>query len=220
MSSPSGSSTRALRRDLALPGVGTIALITLDNGQDHTRPTTLDAEALHSLGATLDQVAADTDELAGVAITGKPHVFCVGADLTHAAGVRTAQQARDIAELGHQHFRRMAELPVPTAAFLNGPTLGGGLELALHADYRTCTANIRALGLPEVALGLIPGWGGSWLLPTLIGPAPALDIMLHNPLRLNRQLTAAQALELGVVDATFDPATFLEESLAWFAEVI
>ncbi len=210
--------TRALIRDVTLPEIGTIALITLTNQQD--APTTLGPTGLQNLGEAFDQVENRDRELAGVAITGKPHVFCVGADLKHAGSVTEPRQARDVAELGHRQFQRLANLPVPSAAFINGPAIGGGLELALHADYRTGASTVRALSLPEVSLGLIPGWGGAWLLPQLVGPAAALQIMLHNPLRNNRQLSSAEALELGLIDAQFDPADFLECSLAWFGAVI
>jgi 3-hydroxyacyl-CoA dehydrogenase/enoyl-CoA hydratase/carnithine racemase len=108
---------------------------------------------------------------------------------------------------------------VPTFAFVNGLALGGGLEVALHADYRTISEAAPALGLPEVFLGLVPGWGGCYLLPNLIGIEHALTVAIENPLK-QRTLTAAQAVELGIGDALLPSATFLERSVAWAADVI
>ena len=73
-----------------------------------------------------------------------------------------------------------------------------GLELALHTTYRTVSRSAGSLGLPEVSLGLVPGWGGTFLLPNLIGIDKALDVVLWNPLRQNRSLTPQQAFELGL----------------------
>jgi len=98
--------------------------------------------------------------------------------------------------------------------------MGGGMELALHCDYRTLDASAAGLSLPEVFLGLIPGWGGAWLLPHLIGPQRALDVVLNNSMNQNKQLRPAQAAELGIVDAVFESADFLERSLAWADDVI
>ena len=98
--------------------------------------------------------------------------------------------------------------------------MGGGLELALHCDYRTLDASAAGLSLPEVFLGLVPGWGGAWLLPHLIGPQRALDVIINNSMNQNKQLRPAQAAELGVVDVVFEPADFLEQSLAWADDVI
>ena len=79
-------------------------------------------------------------------------------------------------------FARLKDSAIPTFAFVNGAALGGGLEVALHCHYRTVSGGAAALGLPEVAIGLIPGWGGSQLLPNLIGIAGAAQVILQNPL--------------------------------------
>ena len=85
-------------------------------------------------------------------------------------------------------FRRLGELGVPSFAFVNGAALGGGLELALHCTYRTLSSGVAAVALPECFLGLVPGWGGTYLLPRLIGPARALKVIVENPLSQNRML--------------------------------
>src|ERR1700733_8801845 len=113
--------TRALVRDVELPyGAGTMALITLDNGHDHTRPSTFGPAGLISLREALDSVAARTSPEAGerritaVGVTGKPFIFAVGADLTGAALIGSRKEALAIGRLGHSVFRRLGELDVPS----------------------------------------------------------------------------------------------------------
>src|SRR3989440_6386083 len=211
---------RALVRDVDLPGgAGTMALITLDNGRDHTRPSTFGPAGLLALGDALDAVAARTD-ITAVGVTGKPFIFGVGADLSGAPLIAARDEALAIARLGHAVFRRLGELSVPSFAFVNGAALGGGLELALHCSYRTISSGVTAVAFPECFLGLLPGWGGPSLLPHLIGPGNALKVIVENPLSQNRMLRGAQAFSLGIADAMFSPADFLAESLRWAARVL
>ena len=219
--------TRALVRDVELPyGAGTMALITLDNGHDHTRPNTFGPAGLLSLREALDAVAARAtpeageQRIAAVGVTGKPFIFAVGADLTGAALIGSRDEALAIGRLGHAVFRRFGELGVPSFAFVNGAALGGGLELALHCSYRTISSGVTAVAFPECFLGLLPGWGGTYLLPHLIGPAQALKVIIENPLSQNRMLTGSQAHALGIADVMFEPADFLAESLRWAARVL
>jgi 3-hydroxyacyl-CoA dehydrogenase/enoyl-CoA hydratase/carnithine racemase len=212
--------TRALVRDVQLPGgAGTMALITLDNGHDHTRPNTFGPAGLLALRDALDTVAARTD-IAAVGVTGKPFIFAAGADLGVAAQIRSRDEALAVGRLGHQVFRRFGELSVPSFAFVNGAALGGGLELALHCTYRTISSGVTAVAFPECFLGLLPGWGGTYLLPRLIGPAKALKFIIENPLTQNRMVTGPEAFSLGIADALFEPADFLAESLRWAARVL
>jgi 3-hydroxyacyl-CoA dehydrogenase/enoyl-CoA hydratase/carnithine racemase len=211
--------TKAFVRDV-ITEAGILALITIDNGRDHTRPNTFGPGSLLELQAALDQVASRTGELAAVAITGKPFIFAAGADLSGAALVKDRETALQIGKLGHDVFRRLGELPIPSFAFINGAALGGGLEVALHCTYRTISSGIPAIALPETALGLVPGWGGTYLLPRLIGPAKALKVIIENPLSQNRMLRGPQAFELGIADAMFEPADFLEESVHWATGVL
>jgi 3-hydroxyacyl-CoA dehydrogenase/enoyl-CoA hydratase/carnithine racemase len=219
--------TRAAVRDVELPyGAGTMALITLDNGRDHTRPDTFGPAGLLALRDALDAVAARATPEAGeqrivaVGVTGKPFIFAAGADLSGASLIAARDEALAIARLGHAVFRRFGELAVPSFAFVNGAALGGGLELALHCSYRTISSGATAVAFPECFLGLVPGWGGTYLLPRLIGPAQALKIIIENPLSQNRMLRGAQAFSLGIADAMFSPADFLAESLRWAARVL
>ncbi|GAA4242186.1 3-hydroxyacyl-CoA dehydrogenase NAD-binding domain-containing protein [Actinomadura meridiana] len=212
--------THAHVRDVTLPyGAGTLALITLDNGHDHTKPNTFGPGGLGELDAAIDTVAG-RDDVAAVAVTGKPFIFAVGADLKGVPLVRTRDDALAIARLGHDVFRRLGELDVPSFAYYNGAAMGGGVEIGLHCTYRTISSGVPAFALPETFLGLVPGWGGTYLLPNLIGAENALKVIIDNPLAQNRMLRGPRAHELGIADAIFEPADFLEESLAWTARVL
>jgi 3-hydroxyacyl-CoA dehydrogenase/enoyl-CoA hydratase/carnithine racemase len=213
--------TRALVRYLDVPGVaGEVALITLDNGLDHTRPSTFGPAGLRSLDAAMDEIEAHRPRVAAVAVTGKPFVFAVGADISGVPSITTREQAVEIGRLGHRVFRRFHDSPVPTFAFVNGAVMGGGLELALHCHYRTLARQAAAISFPEVFLGLVPGWGGTQLLPRLIGPDAAVTVIVENALNQNRMLSPKQAGELGVVDVLLDDADFLAQSLVWAAGVL
>ena len=212
--------THAKLRILELPlGAGKLALITLDNDQDHTRPSTFGPRGLASLDAALAEIAL-TQNIAAVAITGKPFIFAVGADLSGADLIDSLETARSITELGHQVFRRFGEMTVPSFAYINGAAMGGGLEVALHCTYRTVSTGAAGLALPEVFLGLIPGWGGTWLLPNLIGPANALRVIISNSMAQNKQMKPNDLMKLGIADAAFEPADFLEQSMQWTAKVL
>jgi 3-hydroxyacyl-CoA dehydrogenase/enoyl-CoA hydratase/carnithine racemase len=224
--------TRAIVRDVDLGvNAGVLALITLDNGFDHTKPNTFGVRGLLSLNAALDGIAERVvrGEIAAVGVTGKPFILGAGADLDGAAAALAAastdpaaarERALGIASLGHAVFRRLGEIGVPSFGFINGVALGGGLEVALHCTYRTISSGVPMVALPECFLGLVPGWGGAYLLPRLIGPAPALTVIIENPLSQNKMLRGPEAFSLGIADAMFSPADFLEESLRWAAAVL
>ena len=215
--------THALVRDVQLPsGAGVLALLTLDNGKDHTRPNTFGPQSVAELQAALDglRARAEAGEIAAVAVTGKPFIFAVGADLSGIPHVTSREQAVQVASAGHHAFATLSDLPVPTFAFVNGAVMGGGLELALSADYRTISAGVPALAFPEVFLGLVPGWGGCWLLPRLIGPQAAYGVIVDNALSQNTMLSGPKAFGLGIADAMFAPVDFLEASIAWAGAVV
>jgi 3-hydroxyacyl-CoA dehydrogenase/enoyl-CoA hydratase/carnithine racemase len=213
--------TRSLVRYLEVPGVpGEIALITLENGHDHTRPSTFGPGGLRSLSEALDGIEAHSPKVTAVAVTGKPFIFAVGADISGIGLIRDRSQALAIAQSGHQVYRRIKNLDVPTFAFVNGAVMGGGLELALHCDYRTLSASAAAIAFPECFLGLVPGWGGTQLLPNLIGPDKAVKVIIENALSQNKMLRPQQAAEYGIADTLLDSADFLAESLRWAAGVL
>ena len=204
--------------DLPL-GAGKAAVITLDNGFDHTKPNTFGPGGLLSLQRAIDEAEA-VPGLAAIAVTGKPFIFAVGADLTGVPRLTDRSQAAAIGRLGHQVLGRLGTAKVPTFAFVNGAAMGGGVEVALHCNYRTISSGAAAFSLPEVFLGLVPGWGGAWLLPNLIGPAAACKVVVDNPMAQNRMLKPQQVLDMGIVDAMFEPADYLEQSLLWAAGVL
>ena len=212
--------TSAPVRYIDLPqGAGTAALLTMDNGLDHTRPTTFGPTSLLNIEASIDEALARED-LVLLAVTGKPFIFAVGADLKVMASGATAEQARNYFALGHRVFGKLRDTTVPTFAFVNGAAMGGGLEVALHCHYRTISSGVSALALPEVFLGLVPGWGGSQLLPNLIGADKAVTVIIENAMNQNRMLKGPQAFALGIADAMFEPADFLEQSLTWAVAVV
>ncbi len=199
---------------------GPVALITLDNGLDHTRPSTFGLAGLQELEGAMDEIAAHEPAVRAIAVTGKPFIFAVGADLSGVPLITDREQALEIGRLGHRVFRRFMDSPVPTFAFVNGAALGGGLELALHCHFRTVSAGVGAIALPECFLGLVPGWGGTQLLANLVGADKAITVVLENALNQNRMLEAKQALDLGLADVLLEPADFLEESLRWLAGAV
>lgn len=196
---------------------GILALITLDNGLDHTRPNTLGPQSVASLDAAITE--ALSHKPAAIAVTGKPFIFAAGADLSAMSFLTERDQALAIGKLGHDVFRRLGEIDIPTFSFINGLALGGGLEIGLHSKYRTL-ASTAFTALPEVFLGLVPGWGGATLLPKLIGPEKAVQVIILNALNNNTMMKAKEALALGVVDAVFEPADFLEKSCGFAASIL
>ena len=177
---PNETVTHSYVQDIELPAVdgkspGTFALVTLDNGLDHSKPTTLGPNTLVELGTVLEGLKerAARGEIAGVGVTGKPYFLVAGADLSTVKSVSGREQGLWMAQLGHEVYSTLANLGVPSFAFINGLALGGGLEIALQSTYRTVSTGAGALALPEAFIGLIPGWGGVYILPRLIGPENA-----------------------------------------------
>ena len=212
--------TQALVRQVDLSAFGAkgvLALITLDNSLDHNRPNTFGPQSLLALDAAI--TAATALNPAAIALTGKPFIFAAGADLSALSFITSREQSLGIGKLGHDVFRRLGESKIPTFAFINGLALGGGLEVGLHCHYRTL-ASTAFTALPEVFLGLVPGWGGATILPKLIGPERAVQVIMLNALNNNTMMKAKDAFKLGVVDAVYEPSDFLERSIAFAANVL
>jgi 3-hydroxyacyl-CoA dehydrogenase/enoyl-CoA hydratase/carnithine racemase len=191
---------------------GPIALVTMDNGEDWQKPNTFGEAALRSLDGVLDRLRSR--DWRGLLLTGKPFVFAVGADIGE-FGEITPERARLGGQAGHELFGRIRELPFVTVAAINGAAVGGGVEIALHCDYRTLASSVRHFACPEVFLGLIPGWGGTQLVPQLVGAEQAVTFVVENPLRQNRMLDARRAFDAGFADALLEPVEFLDDSLAF-----
>jgi len=214
--------THSFVKDVPLSGGKVLALVTLDNGRDHTRPNTLGPATLLELGTTFDALTerASRGEIHAVAVTGKPFILAAGADLSKVGDIPNKEVAKLLPQLGHHVLGKQATFGVPSFVFTNGLALGGGVEIGLNADYRTIDRSTAAFALPEVFLGLIPGWGGAYLLPNLIGIENALKVIVENPLKQNRMLKPQDVFDLGIADAIFDSANFLEDSIRWADRVV
>ncbi|MGZ4317015.1 MAG: 3-hydroxyacyl-CoA dehydrogenase NAD-binding domain-containing protein [Gaiellaceae bacterium] len=202
--------------EFKLTRAGDVALVTIDNGEDWTKPTFFGQDALESLDRVLGEL--ESGDFSAAVVTGKPFVFAAGADITEFPDI-TAERAIDGARAGHELFGRLRTLPFPTVAAINGACLGGGVELALHCTARTISTGVRHFAFPEVFLGLFPAWGGTQLLPRLVGPETAIKVIVSNPLRQNRMLTGPQVAQLGIADRLLEPVEFVDESLAFAREL-
>ena len=151
-------------------------------------------------------------------MTGKPFVFAAGADITEFPDA-TRELAIEGSRAGHELFGRLRSLPFPTVAAINGACLGGGVEIALHCDTRTISTAVRHFACPECFLGIVPAWGGTQLVPRLVGVEAAVKFVVANPMRQNRMLTGPQAHELGFADRLLEPVEFLDESIAFALEL-
>jgi 3-hydroxyacyl-CoA dehydrogenase/enoyl-CoA hydratase/carnithine racemase len=192
---------------------GSLALVTVDNGEDHTKPTVFGRSAFES-GLRVVSELESGDWLALV-ITGKPFIFAAGADLNEFPRIQSREEAIAGSRAGHELFGRIRALPFPTLAAINGACLGGGVELALHCDYRTISSAVRHFAFPECFLGIFPAWGGTQLTPRLVGAETAVKFIVQNPMRQNKMLTAAEVVELGLADRLLEPVEFLDDSIAF-----
>ena len=173
-----------------------VAVITIDRQE---ALNALDQDVLAELALAFD--VAETDaEVRALVVTGAGRAFVAGADIAELQRLSDAFAGREAALMGQEVMNSLAAMPFPTIAAVNGFALGGGLELALAADLRVAAPGAR-LGLPEVGLGLIPGFGGTQRLPRLIGKGRALDLIFTG-----RHVDAEEALRIGLVDRVADDA--------------
>jgi enoyl-CoA hydratase len=170
-----------------------LAVITLN------RPEALNALSfalINDIGAALDQVAKSKARALIVTGAGEK-AFCAGADIKELQNRNLANQ-RAGAELGQAIFSKLDRLPMASVALVNGYAFGGGLEMALACTFRVATSNAK-FGLPEIKLGLIPGYGGTQRLPRLIGEARALEMIMTG-----RTVAAPEALAIGLINRQVD----------------
>lgn len=169
---------------------GDCALLTLD------RPEALNALSfaiLNEFAAALDDIARMKDVRALLITGAGTKAFCAGADIKELRNRTLIEQKRG-AELGQAVFAKLDTLPVASIALVNGYAFGGGSELALACTFRIASAN-AVFGLPEIKLGLIPGYGGTQRLPRLVGESRALEIIMTG-----RNVGADEALRIGLVN--------------------
>src|SRR5687768_2385221 len=178
---------------IELKRIEEFAILTLN------RPEALNALSfalIAELGRTLDEIARS--DARALLITGAgDRAFCAGADIKELTGRSLLEQKRG-AETGQAVFAKLDRLPMPAVAIVNGYAFGGGLELALACTFRLATRNAK-MGLPEIKLGLIPGYGGTQRLPRAVGEARALDMILTG-----RTVDAEEALRIGLVQRIVD----------------
>ena len=173
-----------------------VAVITIDRPE---ALNALSAQVLYELGAAFELAQGDLGVRALV-LTGSGRAFAAGADVAGLTTVSDGFSGRENALAGQDVMNTLAALPMPTIAAINGFALGGGLELALAADLRVASRTAK-LGLPEVGLGLIPGYGGTQRLPRLIGQGRAFDLIFTG-----RHVSADEALQFGLVNRVVDDA--------------
>ncbi|GAA5532174.1 enoyl-CoA hydratase-related protein [Deinococcus aluminii] len=190
-------------RNLQLDQHGPLAVLTV------TRPKALNAlnsDTLSEIAQAVDLVIENPEVGALIVTGGGDRAFVAGADISELAELGDVYAGREAALAGQDVMHQISSLPIPVIAAVNGFALGGGLELALACDVRVASPQAK-LGLPEVTLGLIPGFGGTQRLSRLIGAGRALDLMLTA-----RQVGAEEALALGLVNyVADDPLTKARE---------
>jgi 3-hydroxyacyl-CoA dehydrogenase/enoyl-CoA hydratase/3-hydroxybutyryl-CoA epimerase len=183
-----------------------VLVLTLDRADQGVNA--LSRAVIDELDAMLERIAIDLPK--GVVIrSGKAAGFIPGADIKSFGEIEAKGQTEDWIRRGQLIFQRLAELRCPTVAVIHGHCMGGGTELALACRYRVASSDDSTrIGLPEIKLGIYPGWGGSVRLPRLIGAPAAMDLMLTG-----RSLSASSARAMGVVDKVVDPPMLLEAAL-------
>ena len=181
-------------------------VLSLDRADE--RVNALSRPVIDELDAMLERIALDPPK--GVVIrSAKAAGFIPGADIKGFEQIEARGEVEDWIRRGQLVYQRLAELPCPTVAAIHGHCMGGGTELALACRYRVASKDDSTrIGLPEVKLGIYPGWGGSVRLPRLVGAPAAFDMMLTQ-----RNLTASAARAIGLVDRVVEPSRLLEAAI-------
>lgn len=189
-----------------------LGILWLKLDRKNSSANTLNKAVLDEFDSVIERIAKIEGLKAIVLHSGKSTGFIMGADIEQFRDIKDPKEGEALITQGHAVFQKLENLSVPTIAMIEGFCLGGGLELALACRYRVALeADKTKIGLPEVKLGLHPGWGGTVRLPRLIGPMAALDVMLTG-----RMLSAKAARKLGIVDASV-PLRLLKQVVTQFA---
>ena len=195
------------------PQPGGIVHLVMDHPA--RRVNVLDVEAIGDLERVLDQVASRSEAKGLVLTSGKSGSFIAGADVAAIGSITSRDEVLALVRRVHAAFGRLAALPFPTVAAIDGVCLGGGTELALACDSRIASEEPRTqIGLPEVLLGIYPGFGGTQRLPRLVGLSAALDLILTG-----RSLDARRAEKIGLIARAVPAAWLLERAHARIAEL-
>jgi 3-hydroxyacyl-CoA dehydrogenase/enoyl-CoA hydratase/3-hydroxybutyryl-CoA epimerase len=185
-----------------------IAILTFDLSGEKVNKLT--AAAMKELDGLLDELSAKKEIKALVFRSGKEGSFIVGADIAEIRAISDTETGERLAQRGQAVLAKLEALPFPTVAAVHGPCMGGGLELALACSYRVISNDQKtALALPEVKLGIIPGFGGTQRLPRLVGLSNALDMILTG-----QSVYARKAGKIGLADEVTFKETLLDRALA------
>lgn len=190
-----------------------IGFLTLD--QDNSKANILNGETLSRLRELLDEIKTKTSIKVLIIRSAKPNIFIAGADISEIERITDIQDGAAKAKAGQDIMNAVEDLPFPTIAVMDGMALGGGCEFALACTYRVGTFNDKAkIGLPEVNLGFVPGFGGTVRLPRVVGLQQALTMILAGQL-----LPFEKALKVGLIDRLY-PQKGLEAQVLLFAQTV
>lgn len=191
-----------------VPEIRDDGVVVLSFDRAGTSVNAFSQDALIELGDLIERIAIDPPK-AVVIRSAKPSGFIAGADLKEFQEYDRRGTINDAIRRGQATFQKLAELPCPTVAAINGFCMGGGTEISLACRYRVASTDPSTrIGLPEVKLGIFPGWGGSARLPRLIGAPAAMDLMLTG-----RTVSASAARAMGLVDKVAEPAALLDAAI-------
>jgi len=214
MNAPTSESTCGLGFDVDRDHYGWLTFDRPDSSVNILTPELM--KELDLLLSQLESRIANGQLLALVIRSGKEDAFIAGADVEAIAALSTAAQGRAASAEGQRIFRRIERLRVPTIAAIDGACMGGGTELVLHCDYRIASdRNSTRIGLPEVKLGILPGFGGTVKLPPLVGMQNALDMILSG-----KAVRPSRALRIGLVDRVAAAGRFDAATREFVAEVV
>lgn len=188
--------------------------VLIEFDQPESKVNVLSASALKELDEIITQLKSRQDLKGLCIISKKPDIFIAGADIKEIENIVSSSEAQAKAKQGQEILNALEKLSIPSIALINGACLGGGLELALACDYRLASFGDKVrLGLPEVKLGIIPGFGGTKRLPRLVGLRKGLELILSA-----ETLSANEALKIGLVDALASQNRLLEEGVEFLKQ--
>lgn len=173
---------------------GNYAILWVDNPKTRNA---LSVPIVEHMDELVDEVAADKNIHCLIITGGGEKSFAAGADISKLVKM-SPEESRYSIEVGHKLFSKIETLDIPVIAAVNGYCLGGGLEISMCCDIRVCSANAK-FGLPEINIGMIPGWGGTLRLPRLIGESRAKNMLLRG-----KMITAQEALDYGLVAEVYE----------------
>ena len=181
----------------------------LEFDQPDSEVNVLNQESMQEFSRVIDDLATKPEVVALIITSKKPRIFIAGADIKEIEHIHSVEDARKKVDAGKEIFKRLHDLDLITVAAINGACLGGGLELSLACKYRVASFSDKVkIGLPEVMLGLLPGWGGTQRLPKLIGLTRGLTMILSGKI-----ISGKDALKYGLVDRLFPDVTLVNDTI-------